>query len=147
MDNIGQNQTINQQEQTGAVNSNVGASVVVPPADRGGNKFFYFLLVIVIIIFLAVTVLITRQLKTGKFSSGRVAPTSVPSPTMEPLPTPTIELTPTPTTEATDSAVLKLRAMGESDEILEIEEDINNSNVAILEESLVILDKAFEYND
>lgn len=114
-------------------------TVIVPPEGNGKPFWLYLLFAVTIVIFIAITFLLVASLKQ-KSSSPEVPPT--PFPSVTPLVTrePTLRISPTPKeNQATEAAVLNLRKLRQSDELTDIEADLNETDLAILEESLNFL--------
>lgn len=109
-------------------------SVIISQNNPNVPKWFYFIFGLTVIVFFLVTTLIILQLIQKKESPSQSA--SVPAPASpEAQPSPTLTFM-----EATDSAVFRLREVARSDELSSIEADLKNTDLNILEQSLMIVD-------
>lgn len=110
-------------------------------------KGFYFIFGITLIVFFTVTALLVNSLlqKPGSSSTSTdLSPTeSTPSvlPSATSVPKEVIEPEFTSDAEVTDQAVMSLIQYSSSDEISEIQADIDNTDLSSIEEGLEILDE------
>lgn len=117
---------------------------IVVAKDGGGTpKWFYLVFALVVVLFIAITTLLVMSLKQRETTSVTVpSPTVlIPSPTVISLPTIKISPTITVPIQASDSALLKLNQLSGSDEIKDIEADLNSTDFSSLNQSLTILDE------
>ncbi len=115
-------------------------TVVVSGKDRI-NKWFYLLFVITLIVFIFITSLI---LKTNNSSFSLFTKNQ---PTVSQVVTSVVHISPSPTTTIeTDSAVSQLNKLSESDNIVDLENDLENTDLKPIEESVKNLDDAMEFN-
>ncbi len=119
----------------------------VPPenptvAVSGENsvpKWFYLVFGITLIVFFAVTTLLILSL-TGKKQSTLPSSANVVSPTTIIRPTEVILPSPTVVPQATDSAGLNQPDTNNSDDINALENDLNSTNLKVLDEDLSAFD-------
>lgn len=106
-------------------------STVVVPGGGGVPKWFYFIFGLTVLIFLIVTALLVMSLGQKNNQPAASAPTSSPTSL---VPTKPI-LAPT-TIPATDAAVLKLNTLGSSDEIIDLDREIRETDLTTIDQSL-----------
>lgn len=112
--------------------------VVIPASGEKLPKWFYILFVLVVIAFITLTVLlIFNFLQKGKPGEnlsplGNITVTSQPTAQL---------IEPTVTPEATDSALLKLGSLTASDELDDLETEVDETVLTFIDEDLEALDK------
>lgn len=123
-------------------------TVVVPADGSGVPKWFYLIFGITLIVFFAVTALLINSLLQKSTSSPAPAGSSTSTPAIPSvLPSNTSssqrEFLPTltPVSEATDQAVFRLRQRSSSDELVDLQSDIDNTDLSSIKESLDVLDR------
>jgi len=107
-------------------------TVVVSEPVSGVPKWFYFIFAITLIVFFAVTTLIVLSITQKKSTSPVAVPTIVP--------TLTGEVAPSVTAKPEDPIISKFNDQGSSDELTDIETDLNNTDLVELDKSLNELD-------
>lgn len=107
-----------------------GSTVVVPGSGKV-PKWFYFIFGLTVLIFLIVTALLVVSLGQKNNQPITSVPTSGPTSSVPTKPV----LVPT-TIPATDAAVLKLNALGSSDEIIDLEREIRETDLTAIDQSL-----------
>lgn len=115
-------------------------TVVVSGKDRI-NKLFYLLFAITLIVFIFLTSLILKMdnLPFSLFMKNQ--------PTVTPVVTSVVQISPSPTIPIeTDSAVLQMNKLSESDNIADLENDLKNTDLKPIEESIKNLDDAMKFN-
>lgn len=114
----------------------VTPTVVLPQNGNGVPKWFYFIFGITLLVFFIITTLLVWQL-TQKPSAQETAPISTPRITDRITPV-------SPTREArgsaTDAAILKLNRLKNSDEVSDIEADIEATEFSSIDEEMSFFD-------
>lgn len=108
-------------------------TVVVSEPESRVPKWFYLIFAITLIVFFAVTTLIVLSFTQNKSTSPTTLPTAFPTQVQE-VESPS--LTPIPE----DPIISKFNEQGSSDELTDIETDLNNTDLGELDKSLNELD-------
>lgn len=111
--------------------SNTVMPTVVVPKDRSIPKWFLALFLLVFLVFIGMTVFIYKSFPAGGFAGITNPPSPAPVATKQAA-IPTVTLSPTP--EASDSSLLKIGVLTSTDELKDIEADIQNTNLDVMEE-------------
>lgn len=115
----------------------VSQPVVIPASEEKLPKWFYILFLSVVIVFITLTVLLIFNFLQKQNLNENLSPLGNISVT----PQPTVEIIePTPTPEATDSALLKLSNLTESDDLNDLEKEVDESSLTFIDEDLEALD-------
>ncbi len=118
------------------------STVVISKKGTFKEKLFYLLFFITFLVFIIVTLMLVKtinpQLFDGKLGMKSNIPSSTPAILRPIIPTPVLVI-------ATDSAILRMRELRESDEISDIEYDLENTEFTPIEENLKSLDNAFGF--
>lgn len=121
-------------------------TVIVASENKKTPIWFYLVFVIVLICFIFMTILLGFTVKEKQFFPF-MAMTTSPTPVVSsPTPFPTT-ITPTFSPVPTiDQAIMSLNNLRNSDEIADLELDIENTNLSSLEESLKELDRQIGFS-
>ncbi len=116
------------------------STVAVSGKDRI-NKWFYIMFGITLIVFIFLTSLILKIniLPFSLSMKNQPAPTPVVTSVMQTSPSPTIFV-------ETDPAVLQLNKLSESDNIVDLENDLKDTDLKPIEESIKNLDGEMDFN-
>lgn len=121
---------------------------VIVTSGSGTPKWFFILFGLTLVLFIIVTAFLVMTLLNKKKDEDKqtaIAPDSVPSVTAVPKLSPTLfPISPTVTLlppEASDSTVIKMDTLSNSDEISQIENDIQNTDLSFIDTGLENLDK------
>lgn len=120
--------------------SPVAPTVVLPQNGHGVPKWFYFIFGITLVVFFIVTTVLVWQL-TQKQSAEETTPIYTPRITDR-----ITQVSPTlaASGSATDAAILKLNKLKSSDEISDIESDIEAGDFSSIEKEMLAFDEEAE---
>jgi hypothetical protein len=122
-------------------NSSAVPMVAVSSQNKQKPKWFYFIFILTVIIFITICILLGMIVLNKKSNT----PKQISNPT--PTPTKALISTPTPTMilEVQDPILIQLRTLSDSDEIDKIKEDLSNTKITVIDDSLSLLDKSFNF--
>lgn len=114
------------------------SSVVVSEGGGGGiPRWFYIILAVTLIAFFVVTGLLVTTILKSKLTSSPAQPTVVPtSSQIKDSPSPTMVIPTALPTPTPDQVVINLQQASTSDELVEIEKDLNNTDLSPVMNSL-----------
>lgn len=113
-------------------------TVIVPPEDKV-PKWFYVVFGITLLAFFAGTILLVSTIKKRGAAPLQTSLSPSPFPTVT---TTTGEITPSPVSiEATDPVILKLNNQGASDEVADLEADLENTDLSTINQAIIMLDE------
>lgn len=116
---------------------------VVVPVNSKIPKWFYIIFFLTLVTFIVVTILLVSTLnQKNQPNKPVVTPTVIPSITQiiptKTVPSPTLIISPT---IAVDSALIKLNTLKNTDEIIDLEADLNETDFSTVEEAKINFDR------
>ena len=120
--------------------STYSSNVAVSNGGGGIPRWFYVVFAVTLIAFLVVTFFLITTILKPQGTPVVSEPTPTPATSVTILPSPTVALPASSPTPTPDPVVTKLQEISSSDEIAEIEKDVNATNLSSIMDALTKLD-------